>query len=126
MDFLRRDINRLRRASGASASFRIKSGAEHRFSPKEALQAVYLHGSMCARSDYHRRPRPKRYPEILVKISEAEDRNYGVRLLFPDDVLLGTYDQGGPFCGADLAHLVETGELRPRLMAPSYPPIEAA
>lgn len=121
------ELNKFRRGrGGGSRSFLLKDGTRYYFDLQEAFSHIFLHASVCGRCDYRRQPRPKHIPEVLTKLSQAKDRERAIRLLYPTEVLDGTWEQGGPYCAFDLKHLVETGELIPRWFAPSYPPIEAS
>jgi hypothetical protein len=119
------ELRRMRRKTGGSGSFILKNGEVYRFDPSEAWQSVYMHAAINARRDYRREPRTKEVPEILRKIAQAKDRYGAVAQVWPDALNPNrqTYDSGGVFTAVDLRHLAETGELRPRLMAPSYPPV---
>ena len=114
----------MRRKSGGSGSFTLKSGEVYRFDPEQAGQSVYMHAAINARRDYRPEPRTKEVPEILRKIAQAKDRHAAITQVWPDALnpTKQTYDSGGVFTVVDLKHLVATGEIRPRLMAPSYPP----
>jgi len=107
-------------------SFLIEDGTRYYFEVGEAWSTIFMHAATCGRCDYKREPRPKDVREVLVKLSQAKDREKAVRMIYPSEVLDGTHDQGGPFCAFDLRHLVETGELVPRLFAASSPPVEVA
>ena len=121
------ELNRLRKGKGSGTrSFLLKNGTRYYFDLQEAFSHIFLHASVCARAGYKRKARPKHLPEVLVKLSQAKDRERAIRMLYPTEILASTWEQGGPFCAIDLKHLVETGELIPRCFAPSYPPIEAA
>jgi len=97
----------------------LKDGSTYHFERGEVFSHVYMHAAQCCRADYRRQPRPKHIPEVLTKLAQAKDREVAVRLLYPSEVLDGT----GPFCAFDLKTLIETGELKPRIFAPSAEPI---
>jgi len=120
---LARELKKMLERTGGSGSFMLKGGKKYTYDPGQAGREIYFHAGACARADYHHQPRPA-LPEVLKKLAKAKDREWAMRQFFPDVRLPLTVDNPGPFTAVCLNALVEKGEIVPRLMASSYPPVE--
>jgi|SRR5215203_1058152 len=121
---MRKELNKLRRASGASASFNLVTGEKYSYNPHNVLFEIFYHSSQSARADYNRRKRPE-LPVHYYKMAQAQDRLAAVKQLYPDVRLPITDENPGPFVSIDLNALVERGEIEDRWFAPSYGPVSA-
>ena len=124
MDFIKKEIERLRRASGASSYFLLEDGTKYTYDPRKVLSQLQFHSTLCCRADYKRRKRTP-LPEHYHKLAQAQDRIAAIRQLYPDVQLPLRENDPGPFVAVDLNTLVTEGRLEHRWMAPSYEPITA-
>jgi len=122
VDWMRKELNNLRRASGATASFKLVTGETYRYNPRDTFFELFYHSGQSARADYQRRPRPP-LPEHYHNMAQAQDRLAAVKQLWPDVRLPVTVERPGPFTAVNLNVLVDEGSLEHRWMAPSCEPI---